>query len=141
LAHESEADASTSESPSANVTSIGFAVENRRDLQSLRAASPEKEELDAEVKDRIRKKTEEYNSAELSSSAPSRINDVEIDVLVGMDDEVNELLSMAKIYCSAGKYSEARTILSAQNDIMKDPRLYYFFRDIVLTFCNHLWRQ
>ena len=122
-AHESEADASTSESPSANVTSIGFAVENRRDLQSLRAASPEKEELDAEVKDRIRKKTEEYNSAELSSSAPSRINDVEIDVLVGMDDEVNELLSMAKIYCSAGKYSEARTILSAQNDIMKDPRL------------------
>lgn len=83
----------------------------------------DKVKKDEEVKARIKQKTEDYKSSPVSSQTPAQINDLEIDVLVGVDEEVNELLSMAKIYCSAGKYSEARAILSAQQSSEGDPRL------------------
>ncbi len=107
-----------------NVSTIGEALEEKRRGGATFGKTPKQLEKDEEVKARIRQKTEDYNALEVSSQAPSRISDVEIDVLVGVDEEINELLSMAKIYCSAGKYSEARAILSAQNEAESDPRLH-----------------
>ncbi|WP_370978546.1 FimV family protein [Agaribacterium sp. ZY112] len=46
----------------------------------------------------------------------------ELDVEQEREDEVNELLSMAKIYCRAGKFSEAKSILSSVTE-EQDPRL------------------
>ena len=109
-----------------NVTNFHEAIEGRR-ARSLTGRiddthTREKKSRDNEVKERIKQKTEEYKT-QASSQAPARINEVEIDVLVGLDEEINELLSMAKIYCSAGKYSEARAILTAQQKVESDPRL------------------
>lgn len=74
------------------------------------------------VKARIKEKTQEYNHS--VSVGPSIIRqDLVIDEFGGLDEEVNELLSMAQIYCSAGKYSEARAILTAQQQMDNDTRL------------------
>ncbi len=108
--------------PSANVTTLSEVLEKKRHKQLLNK-NPEKDAADSEVHERIRLKTDEYNKTPGSAQAPARLQDVEIDVLVGLDEEINELLSMAKIYCSAGKYSEARAILRAQQGIESDPRL------------------
>lgn len=86
--------------------------------------SDEKNRLarDKQVKEQVRLKSEEYNRMS-SSQAPARIQEMAIPVLVEIDEEVNELLSMAKIYCVAGKYSDARAILSAEDDVESDPRV------------------
>lgn len=107
-------------------------IESRREKpnRSVQLKEQQKRDQDEEVKQRIRVKKEEYESSETSGQAKSQINDVQIDVLVGLDEEINELLSMAKIYCSAGKYSEARAILNAQQRIEADPRLADALRQI-----------
>ena len=120
---------SEEEAVASNVTNLHVvSSENRKtptlseQLAAQNQAKPRAS--DEEVKERIRQKTEQYKHSQTSSAhAPARINDVEIDVLVGLDEEINELLSMAKIYCSAGKFSEARAILTAQQKIEADPRL------------------
>lgn len=89
---------------------------------NVRKKEEEKRIKDEEVKARIRVKTNEYNAAPIPSSSSAESN-TGMNVVIGMDEEVNELLSMAKIYCSAGKYSEARAILSAQHREDSDPRL------------------
>jgi len=66
---------------------------------------------------------DEYNSSPSISQIQSERHKVGVNLVMGLDEEVNELLSMAKIYCSAGKYSEARAILNAQNREGSDPRL------------------
>ncbi len=120
-------EAPANETQASNVTNIHSAVESRRS-KTLSERVDEKLDRDKklrddEVKERIRQKTEQYKHTQTSAQAPARINEVEIDVLVGLDEEINELLSMAKIYCTAGKYSEARAILTAQQKIESDPRL------------------
>ena len=101
----------------------GKPLSERLREQKAFAVDPKKQIKDDEVKARIRQKTEEYLHSESRSQAPSRINEVEIDVLMSLDEEVNELLSMAKLYCNSGKYSEARAILTAQQAVEADPRI------------------
>jgi hypothetical protein len=79
--------------------------------------------IDSEVKERIEKKRDVYEASSGETQAQKQFRELEMDVTIGMDDEVNELLSMAKIYCHAGKFSEARAILSAQQHVESDPRL------------------
>jgi len=89
----------------ANVTTMESAIDSRRQ-KSLQQRMTEQEQetkrkLDNEVKERIRLKTNEYNSA--PSPEPTSAMHVDIDV-VGFD-------------------SEARAILSAQHREDSDPRL------------------
>ena len=106
---------------------FGEAIDSRRhnSLQDRlnQATQEEKRRRDDEVKERIRVKTAEYATKPASVEDTSVNFQVGIDEVIGLDEEVNELLSMAKIYCSAGKYSEARAILSAQHKEDSDPRL------------------
>jgi hypothetical protein len=110
-----------------NVTTIGSAIESRK-RKPLQERLHEKElaakqQRDQEVKERIKLKTDEYNASPSSHLSAGSKAQSGMDVVVGLDEEVNELLSMAKIYCSAGKYSEARAILGAQHREDSDPRL------------------
>lgn len=122
-----EAEPEVRNEPADNVTKISTVTDSRKHAPLAtrleQSQNDAKRQKDEEVKERIKQKTDKYNTSPVSSQAPARINDVEIDVLVGIDEEVNELLSMAKIYCSAGKFSEARAILTAQQQSENDPRL------------------